>query len=217
LRIQITFTEPGTGEQRQPVLELPVAIGKDFNIMPSELNGEQVSRLVIKDNLIADYHALIFWENNELIINNQRNANGFIVNNQQVTNAKLQNHDLIQIGICTLSINFDRTSITSEGNSESICEEMIGFLFKRRCGRTDRTNCGYCQNNTSTNTNYYEEYSYYEGYGNYQRGYWGNDYYQQRENYSYNPETGNVDFTEADSTSFEEEIDGNFETDMGAS
>lgn len=205
MRIQLTWTDPTTGKQQNPFLETPVAIGKEFAQMPSQISGNNVSRMVIKDDLIADYHVLIDYQNQDLILSNQTNL-GTQVNGQQVSSINLQNGDTISIGICQITINYD----TPTGWS---CDRMVGFLFKRRCSSTDPTNCPYCQNNSSD----YNEYSYYQGYGSYGRGYWGNNYYRERDHYSYNSETGNVDFTEADTASFEQEDDGDFETDMGAS
>lgn len=91
------------------------------------------------------------------------------------------------------------------------CERMVGFLFKRRCGRTDKTGCPHC------NESYSEDYAYYGEYGNYRSGNWGDNYYEDRDRYSYDPETGNVDFTEADSVSLDRESDADFERNMGAS
>ncbi len=88
---------------------------------------------------------------------------------------------------------------------------MVGFLFKRRCGRTDTTGCPHC------NPTYEEDYAYYSGYGEYRSGYWGDRYYYNRDRYDYDPETGNIDFTEADTASLEDENDTDFETNMGAS
>jgi hypothetical protein len=203
LQIQLTWIDPNTGESRKPLLETPVAIGREFQQMPQQSNGERVSRAVIQDDLVADYHALIDWQNQELIIIDQNTSTGIKINGEQLTTGNLKDGDRIQIGACEILVNF--TDIAWE------CDRMVGFLFKRRCGRTDRTDCPYC------NESYEEDYAYYSGYGNYRSGYWGSDYYYERDRYSYDPNTGNVDFTEADAMSFENENDADFESNMGAS
>lgn len=205
MRIQLTWTDPTTGRQQQPTLETPIAIGKELAQMPSEINGNKVSRMVIRDSLIADYHILIDWQNQNAMLLDKSNGSGIQVNGEQVSTVKLENGDNINMGICQIVINFNASSNWQ-------CSRTIGFLFKRPCDRTDPTNCPDCQNGTYV----YNEYSYYQSYGSYGRNDWGNSYYRQRDNYSYNSETGNVDFTEADTASFEREQDG-FETDMGAS
>jgi hypothetical protein len=97
------------------------------------------------------------------------------------------------------------------GQQDALCDRMVGFLFKRRCGRTDKTGCPHC------NESYENDYAYYSEYGNYGSGNWGHNYYQDRDRYYYDPEIGNVDFTEADSISLENESDADFERNMGAS
>ncbi|WP_341529023.1 FHA domain-containing protein [Nostoc sp. UHCC 0302] len=203
MQIQLNWIDPNTGESRKPLLETPVAIGREFQQMPQQSNGERVSRVVIQDDLVADYHALIEWQNQELIIIDQNTSTGIKINGEQLTTGNLKDGDRIQIGACEIVVNFADTAWE--------CDRMVGFLFKRCCGRTDRTDCPYC------NESYEEDYAYYSGYGNYQSGYWGSDYYYERDRYSYDPNTGNVDFTEADATSFENENDADFESNMGAS
>ncbi|MBD2194351.1 MULTISPECIES: FHA domain-containing protein [Calothrix] len=210
MQIQLSWLDPNSEEQREPLLETPVAIGRTFSEMPQQINEQRVSRIVIKDDLIADYHALIDWQNQELVITDQNTTNGIKINGVQVTGGILKNGDRITVGACEIAIGF--TPPVWE------CDRMVGFLFKRRCGRTDRTGCPDC------NQTYSDDYAYYSEYGNYRSG-WGRDYYQERVSeappqearYSYDPETGDVDFTEADAVSLETEQDADFESDMGAS
>jgi len=202
LQIQLSWTDPNTGDTRNPTLETPVAIGRTFAAMPSENNGQRVSRITIEDDLIADYHALIDWQNQELIIIDQNTSNRMQINGVQLTNGSLKNGDRIRIGNCEIIINFTPTP--------GECDRMIGFLFKRRCGRTDTTGCPHCH------PTYEEDYAYYSDYGNYRSG-WGSEYYYNRDRYYYDSQTGNVDFTEADAMSLETEFDHDYETNMGAS
>ncbi|OUL33385.1 peptide-binding protein [Nostoc sp. T09] len=202
MQIQLSWIDPNTEERREPLLETPVAIGRVFQEMPQQINEQRVSRIAIADDLIADYHALIDWQNQELIITDQTSSSGIKINDVQVTGGILQNGDRIEIGACEIVVNF--TATTWE------CDRQVGFLFKRRCGRTDRTGCPYCEQT------YEDDYAFYSDYGHYRSG-WGSDYYDDRDRYSYDPETGNVDFTDADSVSLENERDVDFERNMGAS
>lgn len=212
MQIQLSWTDPNTGDTREPTLETPVAIGRKFTAMPSEHNGQRVSRITIEDDLIADYHALIDWQNQELIIIDQNTSNGIQINGEQLTNSSLQNADRIRIGSCEIILNFTPTTTAWE------CDRMIGFLFKRRCGRTDTTGCPHCH------PTYEQDYAYYSDYGDYSLG-WSRRYYYNRdglrpaigERHYYDSETGNVDFTEADGMSLETEDDHDYETNMGAS
>jgi pSer/pThr/pTyr-binding forkhead associated (FHA) protein len=225
VQIQLSWIDPNTGERRQPLLQTPVAIGREFSQMPQQSNAERVSRVVIQNDLIADYHALIEWQNQELIIIDQNTSSGIKINGVQLTNGSLRNGDRLEIGLCEIVINFTVPSTTERerpyvaealpfgnaGQQDALCDRMVGFLFKRRCGRTDKTGCPHC------NESYEEDYAYYGDYGNYSSGNWGHNYYEDRDRYYYDPETGNVDFTEADSISLENESDADFERNMGAS
>jgi FHA domain len=204
LQIQLSWTDPNTGDRREPLLETPVAIGRNFQQMPQQNNGERVSRVVIADDLIADYHALIDCQNQELIILDKNANNGIQINGVQLSNGILKKGDRIQIGNCEIVVNFAATTAWE-------CDRLVGFLFKRRCGRTDTIDCADC------NQSYEDEYVYYSGYGNYRSGSWGSSYYNSRDSYSYDQETGNVDFTEADAVSLENERGADFERNMGAS
>jgi pSer/pThr/pTyr-binding forkhead associated (FHA) protein len=225
VQIQLSWIDPNTGERRKPLLETPVAIGREFSQMPQESNAERVSRVVIQNDLIADYHALIEWQNQELIIIDQNTSSGIKINGVQLTNGSLRNGDRLEIGLCEIVVNFTVPTTTESdrpyvaealpfgnaGQQDALCDRMVGFLFKRRCGRTDKTGCPHC------NESYENDYAYYGEYGNYSSGNWGHNYYQDRDRYYYDPETGNVDFTEADSVSLENESDADFERNMGAS
>jgi pSer/pThr/pTyr-binding forkhead associated (FHA) protein len=201
LQIQLTWIDPNTSDRRTPCLETPVAIGRQFSTMPAQIDDKRVSRIVIEDDLIADYHTLIDWQNQELIIIDQNTSNGIKINDVQLTHSILKDSDRIQIGNCEIVVSFESAAWE--------CDRMIGFLFKRRCGRTDTTDCPDCDQS------YENDYAYYPEYGVYRS--WGSSYYHNRDNYSYNPETGNVDFTEADAISLEDERDTDFERNMGAS
>ncbi|OUL22810.1 peptide-binding protein [Nostoc sp. RF31YmG] len=202
MQIKLSWIDPNTEERREPLLETPVAIGRIFQEMPQQIDEQRVSRVAIADDLIADYHALIAWKNQELIITDQNSNNGIKINGVQVTGGILQDGDRIEIGACEIVVNFTATRWE--------CDRQVGFLFKRRCGRTDRTDCPYCDQT------YEDDYAFYSDYGHYRSG-WGSDYYDDRDRYSYDPETGNVDFTDADSVSLENERDADFERNMGAS
>lgn len=179
-----------------------MAIGRNFEAMPANINGEEVSRVVIADDLISDYHILITWENPTLIVIAQNTTRGVKINGLHRNNCSLRSGDRLEIGTCEILVNFAFSNV---------CDRMVGFLFKRRCDRTDSTDCPYC------NESYEEDYAFYIDYGIYRPGYWGSDYYDARDYYVYDTYTGNVNFTEADTVSFESEGDGYFEYDLGAS
>jgi len=216
VQVQLIWTDLTTGEQRQPVLETPIAIGRDFAQMPAEIDGKRVSRIVLDNTQVADYHALIDVSNHDLVIIDQNTSTGTLINGVRLPSSTLVENDRLQIGAYELQLK-TRISVASNPEGQWECDRMIGFLFPHRCGRTSRLGCSYCDTNEQNNDPYFYEHSYYTGYGRYERGYWGSDYYYERDRYTYNPETGDVDFTEGDNISLEREGDEDFEMDMGAS
>ncbi|MBD0268522.1 MAG: hypothetical protein ICV77_09540 [Cyanobacteria bacterium Co-bin8] len=243
MRIQLTWTDP-SGQQRQPILETPIALGSDFDAMPTNHEGQQVSRLVLPDETVTAYHALIEVRNDTPLITTPSGQN-VQINRLTLPMSTLFEGDVLQIGPFSLLLSFPsaETSVSpatspaapaalgvapiaapptatpqTEGDlGPEGCDRKVGFLFKRRCGRTSRVDCPYCNGGQSSSDPYfYEEYSAYPDYGIYNRGYWGHDYYAYRySSGSYN--RGQADFTEADAAAFESEADRDYERDMGAS
>lgn len=68
MQIQLIWTNAATGDRLQPVLETPVALGSDFDQMPAELDGRRVARIVLADQRISPYHALIQERKGELLV-----------------------------------------------------------------------------------------------------------------------------------------------------
>jgi len=90
----------------------------------------------------------------------------------------------------------------------SPCQKIVGFLFPRTCGRTDRTNCPYCRGQAGGPDNYYlannhpyrTDRALYPNYGTYtESGGWVE-----------------IDFTEADGAALIPDP-RDYEQDMGAS
>jgi hypothetical protein len=225
VQLRLTRTDLATGQSQTSVLETPIAIGREFALMPGMLEGNRVSRVVLEDTQVADYHALIDQQAEQFVITDQSGRQGLRVNGVSTTTSPLQDGDHFQIGSYDLQVQLnleavptsDATESGSAFNSAGECDRKVGFLFPRRCGRTTTVGCPYCNSGQVNNDPYFYERSYYSGYGTYHSGYWGSSYYENRDSYSYNAETRNIDFTDADSASFEREADTDFEQDMGAS
>lgn len=47
MQIRLSWQNLETGEWQTPVLTLPIALGRVFERMPSTVNGEKVSRIVL--------------------------------------------------------------------------------------------------------------------------------------------------------------------------
>ncbi len=206
MQIQLNWKEINSQESQKPLLEIPVAIGRDVDKMPRELNGKTVSQIILIDGEVAEYHALLDENNGELIVVDQNTSNGIKVNGVNLPSISLEDGDILQIGNYQIQVCL---------NIKIGCDRLIGFLFKRRCGRTNPIGCSYCQNGQGKQDPYYYDRAYYPEYGYYNT--WGRDYYYHRDYYYYDRETGNVDFTEADAEALANEFDTDYEQDMGES
>jgi hypothetical protein len=206
VQVQLTYINQTTGESQQTSLTTPIALGTDPSRLPNTIEGQPAQTLVLRDTQMLDYHASITERGGQLSAIAQ--PNGFIeVNGRSVANAVLGNGDRFTIGGWQITVQV--------GLGEMGCDRQVGFLFKRRCGRTDARDCPDCSD--TGRDPYYDDYAFYRGYGSYNDGYWGHRYYDDRDRYGYNSDTGNVDFTDADSVSFMNESDTDYEQDMGAS
>lgn len=221
MQFQLIRTALATGETQASIVTTPVALGREFALMPGMHEGDRVTRIALLDDQIADYHALIIEEDGELRVIDHSQGRGLRINGVQMPQGSLQDGDRIQIGSHDLRIllqleateevdAFPSVGSTEEFGASGECDRMVGFLFKRRCGRTSRSGCPYCRGGQINQDPYFYDRSYYAGYGAYDHGYWGSTYY-------YGSGTRNVDFNDADSASFERELDTDYERDMGAS
>ncbi|MHC5742158.1 MAG: FHA domain-containing protein [Nostoc sp.] len=106
LQIQLSWDEPATGERREPLLNMPIAFGREFARLPAELRGMRVSRMLLNSNEVSRYHALIDWEQDHLVVIDQASVNGVYVNGQPQTRSVLLNGDTLQIGPYLIAVTF---------------------------------------------------------------------------------------------------------------
>lgn len=105
IKIQLSWQDPTTREKQQPILDLPVAIGRELNEMPESLGHKTVSRVVLDSKKVSRFHALITYDSHQLLIAD-RSANGTFVDNQYLHQASLplKNKDTINIGSYKIAI-----------------------------------------------------------------------------------------------------------------
>lgn len=218
MQIQLSWTDIATGKQFNPSLATPIALGKNFQAMPTEIAGKRVSRIVLSHPTVAGYHVLIDESDGELLFSTQ-NPNSFTsINGVSLSSSTIFSGDRLQVGDFEIQIYLTATPSQQQvAPTQWKCQRNLGFLIPKPCGRTDPTNCPHCHGNPNQPDVYQSDRSYYSGYGNYSRGYWGDRYYSDREYYSYDPNTGNIDFTEADANSLEVEESTDYELDLGGS
>ncbi|PLZ81304.1 hypothetical protein CBP16_10255, partial [Fischerella thermalis WC217] len=78
-------------------MRVPIAFGREFARMPAELRGQPVARMLLNHDQVSRFHALIEWEQNQLVVKDQGSVNGIYVNAQRQTRAALNSGDILQI------------------------------------------------------------------------------------------------------------------------
>ena len=96
--VQLSWTDPSSQQQRQPILTLPITFGRLLDQMPLMMQGQSVSRMVLLDPQVSRYHALIEWSQGQLVLTDQSTPNGTIVNGSSQRRCILTVGDRIQIG-----------------------------------------------------------------------------------------------------------------------
>ncbi|MEO1377344.1 MAG: FHA domain-containing protein [Cyanobacteria bacterium J06635_10] len=115
LEINLSWEDPATGELREPNLRIPIAFGREFSQMPAELNGKRVSRMVLDNSEISRYHALISWQENQLVVIDQNSVNGIYINGDRVASPKenpqtcsvINSGDILKIGPYEITLSYN--------------------------------------------------------------------------------------------------------------
>lgn len=98
LQIQLSWQDPTTGELREPILTLPIALGREFAQMPDQSGGERVSRIVLDSSQVSRFHAFLDLEQSNLVISDHNSRNGTWINGVRQTRGVLNSGDSFQVG-----------------------------------------------------------------------------------------------------------------------
>jgi pSer/pThr/pTyr-binding forkhead associated (FHA) protein len=104
VQIRLMWEDPVTGERKEPLLNVPIALGREFERLPATLDGNRVCRIVLNSLEVSRYHASIEIEDDRLIIVDRGSSNGTIVNGEKQTHSPISPGDIIQIGNYQIAI-----------------------------------------------------------------------------------------------------------------
>ncbi|YAF94912.1 MAG: FHA domain-containing protein [Nodularia sp. CChRGM 3473] len=119
-QIQLSWEDPATGERREPTLSTPIAFGREFTRLPAELQGQRVARMLLNSNEVSRFHALIDWEQNQLVVIDQGSVNGVFINGQRQNRGVLANGDTLQIGPYMMTVIFGVNATTQATSPPSM-------------------------------------------------------------------------------------------------
>ena len=106
LQIHLSWEDPATGELREPNLNVPITFGREFSQMPTEIDGNRVSRMQLDNSEVSRYHALINWEENQLVVIDQNSVNGIFVNSNRQARSVINSGDILKIGPYEITLSF---------------------------------------------------------------------------------------------------------------
>lgn len=118
MRVRLSWDDPATGDRREPILVLPIALGREFAQMPAEWEGQRVSRIVLDSGQVSRFHALIQSDGAGLVVVDQGSSNGTFVNGVRQNRSFLSNGDTVQVGPYLITLSLDITSATGSTTSE---------------------------------------------------------------------------------------------------
>lgn len=98
------WEDPATGERKEPLLTVPIALGREFERLPDILDGQRVCRIVLSSLDVSRYHASIEIDQDRLTIIDRGSSNGIIINGQKQTQSQIVPGDVIQIGNYQIAI-----------------------------------------------------------------------------------------------------------------
>ena len=131
LRVQLSWDDPATGDKREPILGVPIALGREFGQMPTQIQGHPVSRMVLNSLEVSRFHVLIDQDSSGLQVIDQNSRNGIFVNGNLVganNSVALANGDSLQIGPYQITISFGaRTQPPASTNSQILFNPNTGL------------------------------------------------------------------------------------------
>jgi pSer/pThr/pTyr-binding forkhead associated (FHA) protein len=131
MQVQLSWDDPATGDKREPILGVPIALGREFNQMPTQFQGYPVSRMVLNSLEVSRFHVLIEQDSNGLVVTDQNSRNGTLVNGNRVganSRVALANGDSLQVGPYQIIVGFGiRTQPPVSRNSQILFNPNTGL------------------------------------------------------------------------------------------
>ena len=117
ISVQLSWLEITTNQPQSLQLNLPIAIGKDVNSLPEHLDGNQVAQVILGDRSVSRFHALLIFEQGNVVVVDQNSTNGILVNGVLVDRGMelrkvLATGDRLTIGRYEIAIAFDVPAIS---------------------------------------------------------------------------------------------------------
>lgn len=112
--IQLRWEDPDTGMMKEPVLQVPVAVGREAPQMPEQWGGVSVTKLELPHKQVSRFHALITTINEQFYIID-KSANGTFLNGRliQQDGQPFSSKDTLRIGPYKITAAIAREGFTN--------------------------------------------------------------------------------------------------------
>lgn len=110
-KVRIVWTDPSSGTDNDQLFTLPVAIGRSPN-----------NALVLPNSTVSGTHAVISFEEQQLVVLDSNSSNGTFINGTRQTRAAVQFGDIIQIGSFQLILRPEREEVAAAATAGLILE-----------------------------------------------------------------------------------------------
>jgi hypothetical protein len=112
--IQLRWEDPDTGMVKEPVLQVPVAIGRESPKMPEQWGGMEVTKLELPHKQVSRFHALITAVNEQFYVTD-KSANGTFLNGRpiQKEGQPFGSKDTLRIGPYKITVAIARDGLTN--------------------------------------------------------------------------------------------------------
>jgi pSer/pThr/pTyr-binding forkhead associated (FHA) protein len=121
MEISLTWQDPVTGEILTPVLNTPIAIGRDFSQLPRRIGGKRVSRIRLDDGEVSRIHVFLDEENGLLVAIDHNSSNGIEINGTKQLRGYLNPGDRLIVAGYVMTI----TNVGAATNSSKILFQPV--------------------------------------------------------------------------------------------
>jgi len=107
MQVRLTWPDPETRKHQTVVLNLPIALGRQKSEMPTQLEGETVTPLLLNDELVSRFHGLLFVENQQTLFRDL-SRHGSSINGQPLhkDTCLVRSGDTLKIGLHPIKCEF---------------------------------------------------------------------------------------------------------------
>ncbi|PZD71867.1 hypothetical protein C1752_04338 [Acaryochloris thomasi RCC1774] len=128
LHVQLAWQDPQTGEHQSVSAAQSIAFGRDWNQLPEQHQGQNVTRILLTGSKVSRFHALIEVVQDQAQILDQNSSNGVQVNTVPQSVCLLKTGDRIQIGSYQITVTLTSARPSRQDSVIQIPDPVVSDL-----------------------------------------------------------------------------------------